>query len=179
MNRSRIMPNSFTITGGANILLNILYLSSCYIQSSEKLRAAVKHISSRYTGNKLNVFLTQIWVGFLGVPFAETWKLEIWYANTHIYLVSENIPLSTKTSLILLMSAFFFCKNSTFFKNSTFIQQYESCVRDFLVLFSVFVSKKVTINENVNFTDHASGIWLPDCSKLSINRKNNTDVTVC
>ena len=57
--------------------------------------------------------------------------------------------------------------------------QYESCVRDFLVLFSDFVRLKVSIIENLNFTDHASGIRLPDCSKLAINWKNDHDVTIC
>ena len=43
------------------------------------------------------------------------------------------------------------------------MQQCES----FLVLFSVFVRKKVAINENRTFTDYASGIRLPDSSKFS------------
>ena len=30
-----------------------------------------------------------------------------------------------------------------------------------------------TVNETVSFTDYASGIWLPDTSKLTINKKNN------
>ena len=33
-------------------------------------------------------------------------------------------------------------------------------------------------NKTVNFADYASGIRLPDGSKLAINRKNN-DVTIC
>ena len=36
----------------------------------------------------------------------------------------------------------------------------------------------VTVNENVTFTHYASGIGLPNCSKLAINRKNNNDVTI-
>ena len=35
------------------------------------------------------------------------YKLEIWYVSTHVHVVSENVPFSTKTLLILLMSAFF------------------------------------------------------------------------
>ena len=31
--------------------------------------------------------------------------LELWYVSTHIYVVSENIAFSTRTFLILLMSA--------------------------------------------------------------------------
>ena len=50
---------------------------------------------------------------------AELWdKLEFWYASTHIYVVSENIPFSTKALLILLMSTFF-GKNSTFTQSNT------------------------------------------------------------
>ena len=80
--------------------------------------------------------LTLIWVDFLGVRFevGEGLKLtpsrlklirimlEIWHVSTHTYVVLENIPFSTKTLLILLMSTFF-CKRSLFFgKNSTFTQ---------------------------------------------------------
>ena len=49
--------------------------------------------------------------------------------------------------------------------------------KNFLVLFSVFIRWKVNINENVSFTDYASGIRLPDCPKLAINCKNDSDVT--
>ena len=48
-------------------------------------------------------------------------------------------------------------------------------------MFSVFVRWKVTINENISFTDYASGIgpvWLPDCSKLATNWKNDNDVII-
>ena len=51
------------------------------------------------------------------------------------------------------------------------------CYR-FSVLFSAFVRQKVTFNENVCFTEYASRICLPDCSKLVINWKNSNDVTV-
>ena len=33
------------------------------------------------------------------------------------------------------------------------------------------------MNENVSFADYASGIRLPDCSKLAINRKKDNDAT--
>ena len=45
---------------------------------------------------------------------------EIWYVNTHTYVIYENTTFSTKALLILLMPVFFpylcqyFCKNSTF-----------------------------------------------------------------
>ena len=57
-------------------------------------------------------------------------------------------------------------------------QQYESCVRDFLVQFSFFVRWKITINENISFTEYTSGTRLPDCSKLAINWKNDNGVTI-
>ena len=36
----------------------------------------------------------------------------------------------------------------------------------------------MTINENIGFTDYASGIRLPDCSKLAVNWKIDNDVTI-
>ena len=36
-------------------------------------------------------------------------------------------------------------------------------------LFSVFVRKKITINVNIRFVDHASGIHLPDGFRLDAN----------
>ena len=50
---------------------------------------------------------------------------EIWYVSTHTYAVSENIPFSTKTLLILLMSAFF-CKKSVAFGNNSTLTQSNS-----------------------------------------------------
>ena len=47
------------------------------------------------------------------------------------------------------------------------------------VLFSDFVRKKVTVNENVSFTDYAPGIRFLDSSKLAINWRNDNDVTIC
>ena len=51
-------------------------------------------------------------------------------------------------------------------------------MRHFLVLFPVFVRKKVTITENIAFADSVSGIQPPDCYKLAKNLKNDNDVTV-
>ena len=95
----------------------------------------------------------------------ETWHLVCKY--TQIFSFRK---YRTKTHLILLMSVFFFLYSK---------QNCESCVRDFSVLFSVFVRYKVTSNENISFTDYASGIRLPNCSKLTINRKNDNDVIIC
>ena len=48
-------------------------------------------------------------------------KLEIWHVSIHTYLLSKNIPFSTKALLMLLMLALFFAKNQRFFsQNSTF-----------------------------------------------------------
>ena len=45
-------------------------------------------------------------------------------------------------------------------------------------MFSVFVKEKVTVHENLTFTNYASGM-LPDYSKLAINQKNDNEVTTC
>ena len=47
-----------------------------------------------------------------------------------------------------------------------------------LVLFSLFVRYKVTINKNVSLTDYAPGFQLPDCSKLAKNWKNDYIVII-
>ena len=52
-------------------------------------------------------------------------------------------------------------------------------VRDILVLFSGFVRWKVTINQNVSFIDHPSGIRLLDGYTLAINWKKDNKVTIC
>ena len=97
----------------------------------------------------------------------KTWNMLCKY--THI--VSGNL-FNTWTPLILLMSALFL-------KKSVFLAKvvpplsavvWDLCERLF-VLFSVFVRLKVKINENISITDHVSGIWLLDCSKLVINWK--------
>ena len=67
--------------------------------------------------------LNLIRVGFLGVCFGLGGKLKTSYESTHTYVVSENIPVSTWTPLILLITTFFcknqhlFCKNSSFTHN--------------------------------------------------------------
>ena len=64
----------------------------------------------------------------------------------------------------------FFCKRLAFFvQKSTFTQSN---------LFSVSVRQKVTITENITFAENFSGIWPPDCSKLTKNLKNDNDVTI-
>ena len=68
----------------------------------------------------------------------------------------------------------FFCKKIAFFylKKYLYSKQYcENCVRDFLVLFSVFVRQKVTVTENITFANSLSGIRPPDCSDLAKNPK--------
>ena len=49
-------------------------------------------------------------------------KFELWYLHTHPYVVLENVSFSTKTLLILLMSALFYKKSIFFnhFFNRTF-----------------------------------------------------------
>ena len=73
------------------------------------------------------VFLALIKVGFLGLHFGVwDWELlpylkllriilETWHlVGTHTYLVSKNMPFSTRTTLLLPMSAFF-AKSQYFF----------------------------------------------------------------
>ena len=82
---------------------------------------------------------------------------------------------------VLLMSAFF-CKKLAFFFRKKYLyskQQCESCVRGFLVLFSVFVRQKVTVTENITFPDSVSGIRSLDCSKLAKNPENDNNVIIC
>ena len=69
--------------------------------------------------------------------------------------------------------AFFFPKKYLYSK-----KECESSDRDLLVLFSVFVRRKVTITENVTFGDSVFGIRPPDCSKLAKNPKNNNDAPI-
>ena len=100
----------------------------------------------------------------------------------HTYVVSENIPFSTKNSAVLLMSAFFFLQKISIFWHKQYLQskqQYEGYVKRFLVLFSVFVRFKVIVNENVSFIGHASRIQLPDGCKLTINREKDDNITIC
>ena len=78
------------------------------------------------------------------------------------------------------MSAFFWQKISVFCSKKYLYskQQCESCVRDFLVLFSVFVRPTVTFTENITFGDSVPGIRSPDCSKLAKNPKNVNNITI-
>ena len=74
----------------------------------------------------------------------------------------------------------FFAKTELFLSKKQLYskQQCESCVRDFLVLFAVFVRQKVTITENIMFADSVSGIQPRDCSKLAKNPKNGNAVKI-
>ena len=83
-------------------------------------------------------------------------------------------PLNFADVRIFLQKISIFCPKKYHYSK----QQCESCVRDFLVLFSVFVRQKVTITENITFADSVSGIRPPDCSKLAKNPKNDNDVTI-
>ena len=72
------------------------------------------------------------------------------------------------------MSAFF-CKKSAYFaENSAFTQS--SNERFFNSVFT-FCKIKGGSYENLSFTDYASGIQLPDCSILAMNRKIDNEVT--
>ena len=59
--------------------------------------------------------------------------------HNYAHVVSEKIPFITKTPLILLISAFFFCKKPAFFvKNKTLLKGIarELCLRFFNSVFS-------------------------------------------
>ena len=79
--------------------------------------------------------------------------------------------------LILLMSPFFLQKISIFCPKKYHYskQQCESCVRDFLVLLSVFIRQRVTVTKKKGFADSVSGIRSPDCSKLAKKSKSDND----
>ena len=78
------------------------------------------------------------------------------------------------------MCAFFWKKNFFWQKYYLYLKQwYETCVKDFIVLFSVFVRQKIIVNENVSFIDHASEIRPPDGCKLAINLKKENDIIIC
>ena len=143
----------------------------------------------------LNIFipLTLIWVGFLGVCFeVEGIKLPN-LKPVRTMLETSNLahkytPIcSFRKYTFQCLGLLNFADGSIFLqKNSVFIpkmylyskQQCESCVRDFLVLFSVFVTHKVPITENITFPDSLFRIQPPDCSKLAQNPKNDNDVII-
>ena len=75
----------------------------------------------------------------------------------------------------------YFCKKLAFFVQkctSTQSNSVRAVLEIFIVLFSVFVRKKVTITENITFADSVSGIRPPDCFKLTRNPKFDNDVTI-
>ena len=73
-----------------------------------------------------------------------------------------------------LILQYFLARNSTFTQGN--IMRAE--LKIFLVLFLLFVRKKIIVNENVSFIDNASGFRILDGCKLATNRKNNNDVTI-
>ena len=91
-----------------------------------------------------------------------------------IYAFQCRGPLNFVDVSIFLQKISIFCAKKYLYSK----QQRESCVRDFLVLFSVFVRQKVTIPENITFADSVSGILPLDCSKLTKIPKNDNDVTI-
>ena len=79
------------------------------------------------------------------------------HVSTDTYKVLANIPFSTKTHLILLMSAFFFAKNQHFFGKLVPLLKaivWELCQRFFSSVFSFW--KIGGVSENLSFISHAS-----------------------
>ena len=89
------------------------------------------------------------------------------------YTFQYEDPLNFADVSISLQKINILCKKQYFYSK----HEYEICVRDSLVLFSVFVKQNVTVNENVSFTDYTSRLQLSNCSKLAINRKNDNEAT--
>ena len=119
--------------------------------------------------------ITLIWVGFLGVRFEvvgggkiipclkpvrimlETLKLARNYApicSFRKYTIQCLGPLNFADVSIFLQKNSVFCPKKYLYSK----QQCESCVRDFLALFTVFIRQKVTITENIIFADSVPGI---------------------
>ena len=104
-----------------------------------------------------------------------------WYVptQTHLFIFIKYTfqyqgPLNFANSAIFLQKiSIYFAKIVPLLKYSK--QQCESCVRYFLILFLIPVKQKDIFKENISFTDCASSIRLPDCSRLVINyKKSNT-----
>ena len=93
------------------------------------------------------------------------------YVSTLAYVGSENIPFSTKTSLILLMSATFFCKKFVFLAKIIPLLKAIVWMLFWRFFISVFIFCKRLFLKNVSFLNHASGIRLPDGCKLAISKK--------
>ena len=123
--KNELLLPSFTFCGNNALTLTIVSAKFPGLQSkfNDMNRAVclfclsecevVRHRSS------VKYILTLIWLGSLGVRFEVggkitplsslelRQKLEIWHVSIQTYLVSEYIPFSIKTLLILLISAFF------------------------------------------------------------------------
>lgn len=78
------------------------------------------------------------------------------------------IALYSARILLICWSQHFFIKSAFLGKNSTFTGS----------VFSFF-RLKVVIRGNLRSIDHASRIWLEDCSKSAKNRKNDNDIIFC
>ena len=78
-------------------------------------------------------------------------------------------PLNFADVGIFLQKNSVFCRKKYHYSK----QQCDRCVRDFLVLFSVFVTQKVTVTENITSAGFVSEIRPPDCSRLAKNLKND------
>ena len=153
----------------------------------QKLITNIRKIMIKIKNHRIS---NLIWVGFLEICFEDGGSGGRGGEGAgNITLLSKIVRILLETWKIFLLEPRIskFCWSYNFFeKNQRFCPKYylyskwlfESCVRDFLVLFSVFVGKKITINEKIKFTDYASRIRLPDCSKLAANWKKGNGITV-
>ena len=130
-------------------------------------------------------FLTLIRVGFLGVRF-EVGGVKLPHLKlVRIILEGSNL-VSKYTPICSFRKYTFQClgplnfaninifqqKNSIFYPRKYLYskQQCESCLRDFLVLFSVFVRQKVTVTENITFATFC--VRNPASGLLQIGQKS-------
>ena len=105
--------------------------------------------------------------------------LEIWYVSTHSCSFRKHTfqyhgPLNFAVVSIFANNQHFLAKMVPLLKAIV----WQICYK-FLVLFSAFARLKITFNENLSFTEYASGIRLLGCSKLVTNQKNDNDVKTC
>ena len=140
--------------------------------------------------------LTLIWVGFLGVRFEVVGgEVKLSPSLKLVRIILEASNLARKYTSICSFGKYIFqCLGPFNFADVSILQQRnivfsrkrylyskqqcESCVKDFLVLFSVFVRQKISITENLTFADSVSRIRPLNYSKLAKNPKNDNDVTI-
>ena len=105
----------------------------------------------------------------------ETWNL----ARNYVHICSfRKYSCSYQDSLNFANVSIFLAKNSKKKSPSTQSNGMRAVLEIFSHVFGSCKIKGYTINENVSFRDHTSRIRFPDCSKFTINRRNDNDVKI-